>query len=45
MLNNNGVLLEKEPTMVENGDFLERNPTMAKKGDKKQKRWQTKKGR
>jgi len=31
MLNNNGVLLEKEPTMVENGDFLERNPTMAKK--------------
>jgi len=38
MLNNNGVLLEKEPTMVENGDFLERNPTMAKKGDKKQKR-------
>jgi hypothetical protein len=32
MLNNNGVLLEKEPTMVENGDFFERNPTMAKKG-------------
>jgi hypothetical protein len=31
----NGVLLEKEPTMVENGDL--KNPTMAKKKQKEKK--------